>query len=79
MSLKIGVIGAGGMLQYHQAGFVKAGAEVSAICDMSKEAAEAAAEKYGVSTTYTDVAELLADSSLDAISIIVPNLSLIHI
>lgn len=73
MSLKIGVIGAGGMLQYHYAGFVKAGAEVAAVCDMSEEAAKAAAGKYGVLSTYTDVAEMLSDSSLDAVSIIVPN------
>ncbi len=73
MSLKIGVIGAGGMLQYHHAGFVKAGAEVVAVCDMSEEAAKAAAEKYGVSTTYTEVAEMLSDPSLDGVSIIVPN------
>jgi predicted dehydrogenase len=73
MSLKIGVIGAGGMLQYHYAGFVKAGAEVAAVCDMSEEAAKAAAGKYGVPSTYTDVAEMLSDSSLDAVSIIVPN------
>ena len=61
------------MLQYHHAGFVKAGAEVVAVCDMSEEAAKAAAEKYGVSTTYTDVAEMLSDPSLDGVSIIVPN------
>ena len=61
------------MLQYHHAGFVKAGAEVTAVCDMSEEAAKAAAEKYGVSTTYTDVAEMLNDPSLDGVSIIVPN------
>ena len=73
MSLKIGVIGAGGMLQYHHGGFVKAGAEVVAICDMSEEAAKVAAEKYGVSTTYTDVAKMLANPEVDAVSIIVPN------
>ncbi|MGC6457778.1 MAG: Gfo/Idh/MocA family protein [Akkermansiaceae bacterium] len=73
MSLKIGVIGAGGMLQYHHGGFVKAGAEVVAICDMSEEAAKVAAEKYGVYTTYTDVAKMLANPEVDAVSIIVPN------
>lgn len=73
MSLKIGIIGAGGMLQYHQAGFVKAGAEVVAICDMSEAAAKAAADKYGVAKTYTEVADMLADPELDAVSIIVPN------
>ncbi|MEJ6719331.1 MAG: putative dehydrogenase [Akkermansiaceae bacterium] len=73
MATKIGVIGAGGMLQYHHAGFVKAGGEVVAVCDMNAEAAIAAAEKYGVSQTYTDVAELLANDEIDAVSIIVPN------
>ncbi|MGD1979364.1 MAG: Gfo/Idh/MocA family oxidoreductase, partial [Akkermansiaceae bacterium] len=73
MSVKIGVIGAGGMLQYHHAGFVKAGAEVVAVCDMSSEAAEAAATKYDVSKTFTDVAQMLADPAIDAVSIIVPN------
>lgn len=61
------------MLQYHHAGFVKAGGEVVAVCDMSAEAAAAAAEKYGVSQTYTDVAEMLASDDIDAVSIIVPN------
>ena len=73
MATKIGVIGAGGMLQYHHAGFVKAGGEVVAVCDMNAEAAIAAAEKYGVSQTYTDVAELLSNDEIDAVSIIVPN------
>lgn len=61
------------MLQYHQAGFVKAGGQVVAVCDMSEDAAKAAAEKYGISQTYTDVAEMLANDEIDAISIIVPN------
>jgi len=73
MSLKIGVIGAGGMLQYHHAGFIKAGAEVVAVCDMNGDAAKAAAEKYGVKTTFTDLAEMLGDPDIDAVSIIVPN------
>ncbi len=61
------------MLQYHHAGFTKAGGEVAAVCDMSEEAAKAAAEKYGISQTYTDVAEMLANDEIDAVSIIVPN------
>lgn len=71
--MKIGVIGAGGMLQYHHAGFVKAGAKVVAVCDMNEEAAKAAAEKFGIAQTYTEVAKMLADSEIEAVSIIVPN------
>ncbi len=40
MTIKIGVIGAGGMLQYHAAGFRAAGAEILAICDMNQTAAK---------------------------------------
>ncbi len=61
------------MLQYHHAGFTKAGGEVVAVCDMSEEAAKAAAGKYGVSQTYTEVSAMLANDEIDAVSIIVPN------
>jgi len=37
MSTKVGVIGAGGMAQYHIAGFRQAGAEVIAIADMASD------------------------------------------
>ena len=36
MSKKIGIIGAGGMLQYHAAGFRAGGGELVAICDMNE-------------------------------------------
>ena len=61
------------MLQYHAAGFREAGAEVVAVCDMNHAAADAAAKEYGVAQTFTDVAEMLALPSLDAVSIITPN------
>ena len=46
MSKKIGIIGAGGMLQYHAAGFRAGGAELVAICDMNEQAAQKAAKEY---------------------------------
>ena len=73
MSIKIGVIGAGGMAQYHIAGFRQAGAEVAAIADMYETAAQAAAEKYGIPTVLGSVEAILAMEELDAISVIVPN------
>jgi predicted dehydrogenase len=73
MSIKIGVIGAGGMAQYHIAGFRQAGAEVAAIADMYEPAAQAAAEKYGIPTVLGSVEAILAMEELDAISVIVPN------
>ncbi|MDR1817649.1 MAG: Gfo/Idh/MocA family oxidoreductase [Puniceicoccales bacterium] len=73
MSLKIGVIGAGGMSRYHVAGFRKAGAEVVAFADTNKAAAERAAARDGVPLALGDVGELLKLPELDAVSVIVPN------
>ncbi len=73
MSVKVGIIGAGGMAFYHIAGFRAAGAEVVGIADVRREAAEAAAAKYGIPVVYDDVAALLADESIEAVSVITPN------
>lgn len=72
MTIKVGVIGAGGMAHYHIAGFRQAGAEVVAMADVNAEAARASAEANDIPTSYGDVAEMLA-SDIDAVSIIVPN------
>jgi hypothetical protein len=45
MAIKVGIIGAGGMLQYHAAGFRQAGAEIVAVADAAPGAAKRAAEK----------------------------------
>jgi len=72
MAIKVGVIGAGGMANYHIDGFRKAGAEVVAMADVNVEAATAFAEGQDISNVYGDVAEMLS-SEIDAVSIIVPN------
>jgi len=61
------------MALYHVEGFKRAGASVVAVCDTNEEAAKAAAEKYGIPQVYTDVAEMLSNGEIDAVSIIVPN------
>ena len=74
MSTKVGVIGAGGMLQYHAAGFRKAGAEIMAVADAAPGAASAAAGKWNIPHGYDSVAEMLAaHPEIQAVSIIVPN------
>ena len=74
MSKKIGIIGAGGMLQYHAAGFRTGGADLIAICDMNETAAKSAAAEYEVPHVFSDSAKMLSElSDLDAISIITPN------
>ena len=74
MTIKVGIIGAGGMLQYHAAGFQKAGAKIIAIADRHTAAAQKAAEKYGVPNVFESVEAMLSGCpELDAVSIIVPN------
>jgi len=73
MSLKIGIIGAGGMANYHIAGFRQAGAEIAAIADTRGAAAEAMAARHQVPRAYGSVARMLAREKLDAVSIVTPN------
>jgi predicted dehydrogenase len=74
MSIKIAIIGAGGMAAYHATGFRQAGAEIVALADVNQPAAEKAAAKHGIPRVFGDVAEMLkAVPELDAVSIIVPN------
>ena len=74
MSIKIAIIGAGGMAAYHANGFRAAGAEIIALCDVNQGAAHKAAIKLNIAKVYTDVAEMLkALPEIDAISVIVPN------
>jgi predicted dehydrogenase len=74
MSIKIGIIGAGGMAGYHAQGFRDAGAEIVAMADVNKAAAEKSAAKHGIGKVFGDVAEMFrALPDLDAVSIIVPN------
>ncbi|MFA5263425.1 MAG: Gfo/Idh/MocA family oxidoreductase [Opitutaceae bacterium] len=72
--IRIGIIGAGGMLRYHSAGFLSAGAEIIAIADPNETAAKKAAAAYSIPQAFGDVARMLKDvPQLDAVSIIVPN------
>lgn len=73
MASKVGIIGAGGMVSYHIDGFKNAGAEIIAIADVNKKAAQAVADAHGIPQVFGDVAELLALPDLEAVSIIVPN------
>jgi predicted dehydrogenase len=72
MSKKVGIIGAGGMMQYHAAGFIQGGAEIVAIADMNLEAAQKAAKQYEA-RAFDDIATMLAEGGVDAVSIITPN------
>ncbi|MFP6887180.1 MAG: Gfo/Idh/MocA family oxidoreductase, partial [Opitutales bacterium] len=59
MATKAGIIGAGGMLQYHAAGFREAGADIIAVCDLNEEAAAKAANEHGIKNVFGDTSEML--------------------
>ena len=74
MSIKIGIIGAGGMLRYHAAGFRSAGAEIVAVADVNAAAAQKVAAREGIAKSFGEVAQMLKECpEIDAVSVIVPN------
>jgi predicted dehydrogenase len=74
MSIKIGIVGAGGMAGYHVAGFRRAGAEIVGLADVSKAAAQRAIAKHGIGRSFGSLSEMIRGvPGMDAVSIIVPN------
>ena len=74
MTIKIGIIGAGGMLRYHAAGFRSAGAEIVAVADVNETAAKSVATREGIAKSFGDVAVMLRECpEINAVSVIVPN------
>ncbi|HXU23900.1 MAG TPA: Gfo/Idh/MocA family oxidoreductase [Tepidiformaceae bacterium] len=71
MPLRIGLIGAGGNTRsMHIPGFQKIdGVEVAAVCNRTRLSGQRVADEFGIAKVYTDVADLLADSSIDAVCI----------
>jgi predicted dehydrogenase len=73
-TIKIGIVGAGGMARYHYDGFTKAGAEVIAIADMNGERVREFASPRGIKKMYDTLTLMLdEESGLDAVSIVTPN------
>lgn len=70
MALKIGIVGMGGIGNVH-AGCYKADplAELTAVCDIIKEKADAAAEKHGVKAYYSLKEMLDAHPELDIVDV----------
>ncbi|GGI45185.1 oxidoreductase [Paenibacillus marchantiophytorum] len=67
---RIAVIGAGSISEMHLKSYQNnPDAELYAICDLNEERAQAKAEKYGIPHVFTDYKALLADASIDAVSI----------
>jgi predicted dehydrogenase len=72
---RIGVVGTGGIAQSHVTGYKLAGADVVALCDLDEMTLAKRAAQWNVSTTSTSFRDMLADASIDAVSICTPNSS----
>ncbi len=68
--LKVAVIGAGSISGVHLQAYANhPEVDLQAVCDINRERAQEAALKYGIPDVYTDYRELLADDSIEAVSI----------
>ncbi|WIV19987.1 Gfo/Idh/MocA family oxidoreductase [Paenibacillus polygoni] len=69
-TLKIGVIGAGSISQYHLTPYKNnPNTVLHAVCDMNADRAKQTADKYEALYAYSDYNELLANEEIDAVSI----------
>lgn len=74
MPLKIGIIGTGGIAEFHLRGYRRAkDIQLVACCDVMGERVKAFAEQHGFKRHYTDFRAMLAKEDLDAVSICTPN------
>ena len=71
--LKIGIIGTGSISHYHMAGYKllesKGEVEVVAVCDIDEKKVTEYAKKYNVAKWYTDYNEMMANETLDCVSV----------
>ena len=73
-NIRLGMVGAGNIGRVHLDAFRRVtGVEVTAVCDVDAGRAKSAAKEFGVPHIFTDIADLLADDAVDAVSVCTPN------
>jgi predicted dehydrogenase len=72
---RVGVIGTGAIAQAHVEGYVAAGAQVVALCDVAPETLAKRQKEWDVPNGYTSFHDLLNDPQVEAVSICTPNAS----
>ena len=73
-TVRIGVIGTGGMAHAHARVYARLrNVRMAACCDVSKERAAAFAAKWHIPASYTDAADMLSREKLDGVSIATPD------
>jgi predicted dehydrogenase len=71
--IKVGVIGAGFISDYHIQGLQEAGAEVAAISSLKLEEAQARARQYHIPEAVSDYQEILKNREIEAVVILTPD------
>lgn len=72
--LKAGIIGAGGIADYHIGGYLSENVEVVAIADIDTERASLKAKKFNIKNVFSDYKEMLEKCpEINLVSVCVPN------
>ena len=72
MSLRVGVVGCGGISRSHASAYSGLNSvDFVALCDINREALDKRADEHGVSGRYTDYEEMFASENLDLVSVCV--------
>ncbi|MBC2603481.1 Gfo/Idh/MocA family protein [Puniceicoccus vermicola] len=72
--IKLGILGTGGMALAHANAFNSIdGCKIVAACDIDSKRVNDFAAKHGIPEVYTDADEMLAQSDLDAVTIVTPD------
>lgn len=72
MSVRVGIIGCGGIAHFHIRGYKEVGAEIVCVADSDEERARAVASELGCSWT-GDYTKLLDDPRVECVSVCTPN------
>lgn len=72
-NMKAGIIGAGGIAEYHINGYINTGVKVDAIADKDVKRAEDRAKKYGIKRVYSSYTEMLEKTDVGLVSVCLPN------
>jgi len=70
--LNVGIVGAAGRGKAYRSAFDDAGARIHAVCDIQEDKLEECRQTLGASEKYTDYAEMLESSELDAVVVATP-------
>ena len=71
--VRLGVLGAGNIAAMNVRGYLEdPRCDIVAVCDTDEEIGRQAAKEWGAESSYTDLADLLADDSVDAVEVLTP-------